>query len=125
MKRRQGFVSNSSSSSFCIYGNSYDEDELKDIYKKICEKDNIDEGDGIDNYSDLVDWFVEEFQTGYISFIQDYECERTYVGFDMSCTFNDAYKDMTLKELKEEIQKELKSNFFEKTPVIEDVEISS
>jgi len=37
MKIRKGFVSNSSSTSFCVYGDIIEESELKDIFSKLVD----------------------------------------------------------------------------------------
>jgi len=54
MKIRQGFVSNSSSSSFCIYGISMDKSDMMDalIKKGIATEDDL--SDGLYEYLD--DW---------------------------------------------------------------------
>jgi hypothetical protein len=52
MKIRTGFVSNSSSSSFCIYGVCLTEDDFKSFMQKIKEefKDERDSYEAIDSY---------------------------------------------------------------------------
>lgn len=53
MKIRNGFVSNSSSSSFCIIGMPFDDDDLKKYIAKI---ENITDEDEIYNI-DIIDYF--------------------------------------------------------------------
>lgn len=45
MKVRNGFVSNSSSCSFCIYGIAVDEDELKSVYEAVKGETDLDSYD--------------------------------------------------------------------------------
>ena len=57
MKIRQGFVSNSSSSSFCLYGVSLEEDEMKEalIEKGYATEEDLSEG----LYEWLDEWSFE------------------------------------------------------------------
>ena len=56
MKIRNGFVSNSSSSSFCIIGMAFDDDDLKKYIAKI---ENITDEDEIEDI-DITDYFYDK-----------------------------------------------------------------
>ena len=94
MKIRQGFVSNSSSSSFCIYGISISFDEaienpkLKAALEKVLKKKEEEDGEGL-NLDDLSSWDVSEIiegETGLAVYVP-YE-SYLYIGGDW-CTIGD------------------------------------
>lgn len=93
MKIRQGFVSNSSSSSFCILGQSFDTHELY-------EKFNIDEDD-YEFESDV----EEELESiiGKLGFCMetDYDNDIFYIGIS-ACSLDE---EKTIKQQREEILK--------------------
>jgi hypothetical protein len=80
MKIRQGFVSNSSSSSFCVFGKSLELDE----FNKICKKLKLKEYNTEDDFEDLEGHFPEfEKQTG-LKCRYEWESEMFYIGRDYS-----------------------------------------
>jgi len=98
MKIRNGFVSNSSSSSFCIYGVSINKKELiekmEKINKEITEEDKEDIWSFL--YQEEKDLFVSEGPYDYSGNI--------YIGKSWSSIRD----DQTGKEFKEETQQRLK-----------------
>jgi len=59
MKIRNGFVSNSSSSSFCIFGCSVDKNDFLKIFKKDILENIENKQDSDEDYRDE-DWFDEQ-----------------------------------------------------------------
>lgn len=102
MKIRKGFVSNSSSSSFCIYGVELDFEEMEEYMKNMgITMDEMEEGDG-----DLGYW-LQEF--GYNKFpgLTTYSCsdsERCYIGRQWSYIGGEE----TGNEFKADVEKKLK-----------------
>lgn len=96
MKIRNGFVSNSSSSSFCIYGISIEEEDLKKLAEKLSV--SVDE-DYIDTYS-LEKKLVEK---EYTVTIQDMMGEYFYIGR----SYSSIKDDETGQQFKETIEKEI------------------
>ena len=100
MKIRQGFVSNSSSSSFCILGKSFD---IRELYKHF----NIDE----EKYEFLSD--AEEALESIINKLgftieTNYENDCCYIGVNA----RNLDENKTIKQQREEILKKFKDAGF-------------
>lgn len=102
MKTRQGFVSNSSTTSFCIYGVCIEEDEIKKILKK--EEDDLSAGELLE----------EEMENKKVSlFIQsDYDGNQVYIGH----SFTSIGDDETGKQFKDRVKKEVNIVFNNQIP---------
>lgn len=100
MKIRQGFVSNSSSSSFLIYGISFsDKSEVNEIINKYNEGKPEDEQFDCDDAYEYFEHFGLYFAQPY-----DYDC---YVGVSWDSVGDDEtgkqFKENTYKALKEAV----------------------
>ena len=95
MKIRYGFVSNSSSSSFCILGVK----AAKHIEENL-------EVDWTEIYPDFEKSFID-----YVNGISDYS-ENIFLGIHIS-EIETKYSDKTIKELKEIVAKELTRVFYD------------
>jgi len=95
MKTRNGFVSNSSSSSFCLIGIGTDinDSPIADVLK----------------YDETNEKFDELCREHGLTYAFDYECEYVYIGLNM-VTMKD---DQTKKEFYELIKTRLKNMGFE------------
>ena len=115
MKTRKGFVSNSSSSSFVLFGCEIPEDFINKLVKEYIIKENKEEyGDDIptettDDYGSLVDYIGMMKDPNYIDEMCEYE-KAEICGFDRyedGCFFGFSpfeFKenpDMTFNQLKE------------------------
>lgn len=124
MKIRQGFVSNSSSSSFCIYGISMDECEMKDalVEKGIATEDELSDG----FYEYLSTWSFEydlEQKGLSVEKIAEKLANRPLNGFEYESINGDAHflgiswcnikDDETGAEFKARIDKKMKEIFGE------------
>ncbi len=98
MKIRMGFVSNSSTTSFCIYGAEVD---LSDVKKILIEKGVATE-EGLDMYG------VEEFNTYEamgLDYIRDHEGGYTYMGRYYTSIGNEETGSQFEKDVEEKIKK--------------------
>jgi hypothetical protein len=112
MKVRNGFVSNSSSSSFCLYGTSLETDELKQAYANVFGKSENDEDDE-DEYDSLYEMCAELADKVGLSYEVDGECGYYYFGQ----YYNSAPDDKTFGQFRNEIKEIIKTNFGENCTV--------
>ena len=106
MKIRNGFVSNSSSSSFCIYGSSFDMDEFSKLAEKLGLKaDAVDDDDEFDfDEYDAVERACAKFN---LEVHMPSESDTFYVGRSLT----DIKDNETGKEFKDSVKKNLKELF--------------
>lgn len=102
MKIRNGFVSNSSSSSFCIYGISIDYDNT------VITSDDVE--DLLEYVDDLADKLSLESACG----ISDYR-DEIFIGLEPDTIF-ERYPDKTITEIKDIIANIFKENNISGTP---------
>ena len=108
MKVRSGFVSNSSSSSFCIYGTTVtDRDALNELYKKLCPPTTGDgeEEDDIECY-DQCELISEKIGVGFVC---DSESDYFYFGDEYSYQPD----EQTFGQFRKNIEESIKTNFGE------------
>jgi hypothetical protein len=77
MKVRNGFVSNSSSSSFMIYGTYFQDSELKELLDLKVNQPEDEDDDGRWSIGEQIE--ATEFPKG-ISYVRDYDSGGTYIG---------------------------------------------
>jgi len=107
MKIRNGFVSNSSSSSFCIYGAYMDTDELVEKMKNL---GTLSEEE-LEQLEDEGSWYIEEIIYKKVEDLSIYQSEGDlWIGRDFT-TIGD---DETGKQFKESVEKNLETLLGEK-----------
>lgn len=98
MKIRNGFVSNSSSSSFVIFGACLEKSELFDLVKSTLTEEQIkyiqEDGESLTEF-----WNP----TTNLEIREDYECEEIYIGRDWSSIGDDE----TGRQFKENVESEI------------------
>jgi len=99
MKIRTGFVSNSSSSSFCIFGTRMDSAE---IIEKIKESLTEEELEKIEEESYELEGILQSKTS--LSIKYDYECDYIWLGRDWSSVKDDE----TGAQFKEDVEKQIK-----------------
>lgn len=104
MKVRTGFVSNSSSSSFAIWGASFDTDELLEVIKNQLTEEQYEMIKEQDEALENV-WSVNGLEM-----YEDYEGQRVYIGRSWS----DIDDDQTGKQFKNYVQKKIEKAIGEK-----------
>lgn len=120
-KIRLGFVSNSSSSSFCLYGIRLGETEMHEFVKNNFQ-DNSELLDALENYDDEPWEFGEVLQQQGIPGVQIIpyiDCSIYYVGKE----FKNIKDNETGKEFKESVEKIISEKFPGKKCSTMDVEI--
>jgi hypothetical protein len=110
MKIKASFVTNSSSTSYCIYGiEAEGGDGLYDkIMQRIKDKNkNIDEEDFEEGYIDYLDEFLEH--TSLVSYY-NWDCQRLHIGIDPSRIQKD-FADIKVKDIPNEVAKKINDVF--------------
>jgi len=107
MKIRNGFVSNSSSSSFCIYGTCMESD---DVIEKMKTLGKLTEED-LESLEDEGSWYIEELLYKKVKGLSVHQSEGTiWIGRDFT-TIGD---NETGKEFKDGVQTKLEEFIGEK-----------
>jgi len=104
MKIRNGFVSNSSSSSFCIYGASFEMGELIEKVKTLglITEDKIEEYE--DDQYELMEILDEKLD---LNMEFDYENEYVWIGRPWSSIGDDE----TGRQFKDDVEAKIEKNF--------------
>jgi hypothetical protein len=105
MKIRSGFVSNSSSSSFCIYGAYVDESDMLDLFVNAGLATEEEMKEDFDSYG-IADIVCNMEKLKEITFLGN-DCGGAYVGIDISRMG----EDETKREFKNRSQKLLDDAF--------------
>lgn len=104
MKIRNSFVSNSSSSSFIIYGIEISEEEVRKYADKKYSDDKEYNNLNKSEIFDIVD-FLQSNDS--LEFVCDYECDDYYIGR----SFEKIRDNETGKQFKESVEKQLSEVF--------------
>lgn len=107
MKIRQGFVSNSSSTSFCIYGTYVDEDESVGYADKKKKKSKTDEDDDWDDDYPTFEKFQKKAAKIGLEFYHSCEGGGLWVG----SAPDNIKDDETGKQFKDSVEEKLKTLF--------------
>jgi hypothetical protein len=112
VRKRLGFVSNSSSSSFCIYGFPLEEDtiseeEKKNFMKKYLGKDYSEEDDVNESF-ELYEYIEEKLKGTSLSLEGSQECLD---GYWVGRSWSSIDDTETGKQFKDSIKKEAKEIF--------------
>lgn len=111
MKIRNGFVSNSSSSSFCMFGTTVDRSEVRDLIRKanVTLQDHEQDLDSLRLYElrEILEYNDElKFPKG-LSVWRPEGSDRLYIGKSWSSVKD----DQTGKQFKDDVQADLKQFF--------------
>jgi hypothetical protein len=98
-KVRAGFDSNSSSSSFLIYGTHIERGEVQELFEKLFPEEKIDDDEDEDDVYEMIEKISEKVGIDYTSGYEDY-----YLGE----SWDSIGDDETGKQFKERIEKKIK-----------------
>ena len=109
MKIRTGFVSNSSSSSFCLMGINIDDREILNKYLEtpLKEKTNTKREDYYDFHEEVVEYVQNICEKNNLVFAYTYDCEDVTIGINI----HDMGKDETRQQLHDRAVEALKKVF--------------
>lgn len=113
MKMRAGFVSNSSSSSFVVFGNIFDKDQIEKFLKKNKVEISTDNGYGDEEEGEISGYDLAETLSGYLTKLGHKNIEVTFFGEDgdsigVGRSPFDVGKTQTGQEFRDEVNKVLK-----------------
>jgi len=109
MKIRNGLVSNSSSSSFCIYGAEVT-DKMQDKIKKFLDPDNKEDQEEFISHSELSEMFNYGDKKFDVEYTSAFNGESGYLGCEW-CNIKD---DETGRQFKDKIEKAIETIVGEK-----------
>ena len=129
MKIRNGFVSNSSTTSFCIYGIGINDENLRKSFKDLCEKKIITEKDFINIFggcnneydfnSEELTKFFDNNDCNDISVYTDCDNSIIYIGRSPESLKDDEtgkqFKDKTNNILSKILDRKVSVNWIQET----------